>query len=241
MNQREKISYIAKDNYAKSTPWPEKDPWHNQTLFSIKNVVEIWLSQYAKDNMRILNAGSGGTIYENCKKMIHLDIIDKYICKFDEYIVGSIENINLPDDSIDGIVCVGSVLNYVDSQRAIAEFARVLKKGGFLILEFERSNSAEFLCTNNHFKYIFPKEYHYNNQIHLLWMYSEKNIRQLLRLNCFKIHKCRRIHMLSSLLYRFGVPEEKAAPYAQFDTFLNLFSYPIAHNAMFLSIKEGCL
>ena len=238
MNENEKIANIAKKNYENSSPWPEKNAWHNHTFTSIKTTVELWLSQLATDGMKILNAGSGGTVYENCKKMIHLDITEKYICRFDEYLVGSIENIKLPDESVDGIVCVGSVLNYSDSQRAISEFFRILKKGGFLILEFERSESAEFLWTADYKKYIFSKKYQYNNQMHLLWMYSENHIRHLLHQNHLIVHKSRRIHSLSSLMYRLGVSEEKAALFGRFDSFLKILTYPLAHNVILLSTKD---
>ena len=127
------------------------------TYSAEKRIVEKWLEQYSTDGMRILNAGSGGTEYKTAGEIIHLDIIEKFVCAFKDYIVGSVEDINLPNNCIDGVICVGSVLNYCDAQKAISEFSRILKPQGFYVLEFERSNSAEFLWTTNHGKYIFSK------------------------------------------------------------------------------------
>lgn len=232
------IKKAAISNYSNSTPWPEQDVWHSYTFSAIKHIVEYWLADCSKDSMTILNAGSGGTEYKTKGKMIHLDIIEKYVCHFEEYLVGSIDDIHLPDSSVDGIVCVGSVLNYADAQRSISEFSRILKPGGFLILEFERSDSAEFLWTKQHGKDIFSKEYSYNQQTHLLWMYSEKHIRQLLKHYGLRICKCKRIHSVSSLLYRFGMSETAAAPYSKFDAISQLLSYPFAHNVILLGTKE---
>ena len=78
-----------------------------------------------------------------------MDIIEEYISKFDNYIVRFIEKIPLNDNTIDIIICVGSILNYVDSFKAIKEFNRVLTLNG-LLLEFEHSNSAGFLFTRNY-------------------------------------------------------------------------------------------
>ena len=237
MSQYKTVARAAFENYSASTPWPKNDPWHMYTLLAEKNVVEDWLVSYANTGMRILNAGSGGTEYQTKGTLIHLDIVEKYIEKFEEHIVGSTEKIELPDASMDGVICVGSVLNYTDAQRSISEFSRILRPGGFLILEFERSNSAEFLWTGHHGKYIFSKEYHYNGQNHLLWMYSENHIRQLLQLYQFSIKRCRRIHCLSSLLNRLGVSEPSAAPYSRFDPAVQVISYPLAHNVMLLGTK----
>lgn len=237
-NKHKRIITTATLNYSNSEPWPKQDIWHGYTFAAERNVVEKWLSSYSDKSSVILNAGSGGTEYNTDSKMIHMDIIEKYIRHFDHYLVGSIERINLQDASIDGIICVGSVLNYADAQRSIAEFSRVLKPGGFLILEFERSDSAEFLWTGQHGKFIFSKEYFYNNQTHLLWMYSEKHIRLLLKDYGFHIHRCKRVHSLSSLLYRLGMSEESAAPYSKLDSVFQLLSYPFAHNVILLGVKE---
>lgn len=143
MKKQDEMSEITYMNYSNSTPWPDKDIWHDYTYKAIVSIVEQWLQKYTNSEMVLLNAGSGGTEYKTNARVIHLDIVEKYISQFDNYLVGSVEKIELPDASLDGIICVGSVINYADAQRTIAEFSRLLKTNGFLILEFERSNSAE--------------------------------------------------------------------------------------------------
>ena len=235
---QEEVAHSAKVNYSSSTPWPEHDEWHCRTFRTIKHYVEKWLKYFVTDNIRVLNAGSGGTIYENCSSMVHLDIVEDYISDFKEYLVGSVESIPLPSSSVDGIICVGSVLNYVDAQRTIAELSRILRDNGFLILEFERSESAEFLWSGQHGQYVFPQKYNYNGQNHLLWMYSEKHVMQLLKHYQLFVKKRKRIHILSSMLYRFGLLEKAAAPFITFDNVLQVLSYPLAHNIILLAIKK---
>ena len=233
------VHTAAQANYSNSaSPWPEYDLWHEKTFQAENKTVERWLSVLARDESVILNAGSGGTNYQSRGTFIHLDIIEKYICQYERYLVGSIEKIDSPAQTYDGIICVGSVLNYADAQRSIREFARVLKQGGFLILEFERTESAEFLFTTQHGKDVFLKSYSYGDQLHLLWMYSEKHIRRLLDFYGFRIKRIKRVHGLSSLLYRFGLSEERAAPYSKFDRLLQPISFPISHNVLFLCAKE---
>ena len=239
MSTQDDISRMATKNYASASPWPDNDVWHKHTFISEKKTVEAWLSKVVTPNKIILNAGSGGIEYEIKGTIIHLDIIESYIKTYKHHIVGSVEHIDLPCQSIDGIICVGSVLNYADAQRTIAEFSRILKPNGFFIIEFERSNSAEFLATKNHGKMIFSKEYSYNNQSHLLWLYSEKHIRNILQACHLKVFKSKHIHTLSSLVYRLGVSESKAAPLSRLDRTFEFISYPLAHNVMLFGIKKA--
>lgn len=238
MGIQDDISRIAAENYSSASPWPDNDVWHRYTFISEKSTVESWLSKVTKDDMMILNAGSGGTNYEIKGTVIHLDIIETYIKTHSHYIVGSVEYIDLPSQSVDGVICVGSVLNYVDVQRAVSEISRILKPDGFFIVEFERSNSAEFLLSKNHGKMIFSKEYCYNNQSHLLWLYSEKHIKSILQTYHLNILKCKHIHTLSSLANRLGMSESKAASLSRFDRALEFISYPLAHNVMLFGVKE---
>lgn len=237
MSKQNDIYKIAAQNYGSSTPWPENDIWHKFTYLSEKNIVEKYLEKLSSVNTLILNAGSGGTEYNTEGTVIHLDIIESYIKHFENYIVGSVEKIELSSQSVDGVICVGSVINYADAQRTIAEFSRILKPNGFFILEFERSNSAEFLGTSYYGKAIFSKQYQYNEQTHLLWLYNENHIRKLLKYYDLKIQHCKRIHSLSSLINRIGISEAKSAQYSKYDNFFQFVSYPIAHNVILVGTK----
>lgn len=190
-----------------------------------------------KKNKVCLNIGSGTTKYCVNGKLIQMDIVRDYIEEYENHIVGSLEQIPLEDKSVDYIICVGSVLNYCDAIKAISEINRVLKENGRAILEFERSNSAEFLLNKNYGDTVFLKKYNYNNQEHLLWMYNENYIKKILAHNNFKISKIYRFHILSSLVYRLGFNENKSSKYYRFDDLFQFLSYPLAHNVMIDIIK----
>lgn len=233
-----KIEEVAHNNYNSSDPWPNNDNWHEKTFKTINSYVKSWLSKNTKKDLTILNVGSGKTSY-NFKKLniIYMDIIEDYVKNFDNYIVGSIDDIPLPNNSVDIIICVGSVINYTDALKSISEFHRILKNDGILILEFERSNSAEFLGTKNYLCPIFMKKYTYNNQEHLLWMYSETYILSLMKSFHFQIINKYRFHTFSSLLYRLGLEDGKAANYIKYDKYLNFISYFLSHTIIITSQK----
>lgn len=230
-NCEQNIKDITKENYATAEPWPNNDIWHSFTYNILFQDVQRSLDTLHLDNTQIvLNAGCGKTSYITDAKVIYMDIVEKYTNLFENFLVGSIEHIPLPDDSVDCIICVGSVVNYADVQRAFSEFHRVLKTNGILILEFERANSAEFLFTKNYAKTLFRQKYHYNNQTHYLWMYNEKFTLQLAKYYNFSCIRKYRYHTLSSLLSRLGIPDERAAEYSRFDNILQPISYWFAHN-----------
>ncbi|MCQ2795779.1 MAG: class I SAM-dependent methyltransferase [Bacilli bacterium] len=143
----------------------------------------------------------------------------------------------LADNSIDILICVGSVFNYTNYEKSIKEFYRVLKKNGVLILEFERSNSGDFLFNKNHHKKAFLQKYEYSGQEHLLMMYNEKFIINCLKDNGFRLNYKKRFHTLSTLLCRLGMKEESAAKYAKGDWILRPASYPLAHNVIMVLKK----
>ena len=141
-----------------------------------------------------------------------MDIISEYVENEPNYIVGSLEDIPIEDNSVEFIICVGSVLNYCDAIRSINEIKRVLKKNGKALIEFERSNSAEFLLTKDYGSAVFLKKYNYNNG--------------------FKIENTYRFHVLSSLIYKLGVSEKESSKYYKLDDSFQLLSYPFAHNVI---------
>lgn len=58
--------------------------------------------------------------------------------------LGSIEALPYPDGRFDAIVCCGSTLSFVDDPaRAVAEFGRVLRPGGRLLLDCEHRPSLD--------------------------------------------------------------------------------------------------
>lgn len=241
-NDIKNVENTAKENYKKSEPWPDDDVWHSYTYKILHKQIQDYIDELQfKNTQVILNAGCGKTTYKTCATIIHMDIIEEYVNLFQNYLVGSIEKIPLQDCSVDCVICVGSVINYVDIQKAISEFSRILKPNGILILEYERSNSAEFLFTKKYAKTIFMQTYQYNDQTHYLWMYDQKFVIQLAEFYKFSCKKKYRFHSLSSLFYRFGLSEKKAAKYSKFDDRLQPFSYFFAHNEIFIFEKDVLL
>jgi SAM-dependent methyltransferase len=236
------VKNMAKYNYKKSEPWPDDDVWHSYTYKILHKHIQDYIDELQFKNTQIvLNAGCGKTTYKTCANIIYMDIIEEYINLFEDYIIGSIEDIPLQDCSVDCVICVGSVINYVDIQKAMSEFSRVLKPNGILLLEFERSNSAEFLFTKKYAKTVFMQTYQYNNQTHYLWMYNEKFVLQLAEFYKFSCNKIYRFHSISSLLFRFGISEKKAAKYSKLDNWLQFLSAFFAHNEILILEKNVLL
>lgn len=238
-NDIKKVENTAKENYKESEPWPDDDIWHSYTYKILQKHIQDYINEFQLKNTQVvLNAGCGKTTYKTCATIIHMDIIEEYINLFENYLVGSIEKIPLQDCSVDCVICVGSVINYVDIQKAMSEFSRILKPNGILILEYERSNSAEFLFTKKYAKTVFMQTYQYNNQTHYLWMYDEKFVLQLAEFYKFCCIKKYRFHSISSLLFRFGLSEKKAAKCSKFDNWSQPFSYFFAHNEILIFEKD---
>lgn len=236
MSDFDRIKHNASVNYQKYNI-NDENPWYIEVDKVLNKVIYGVLDKYDNQNAVILNAGSGGQTYKTKGKLIHLDLVDNNIKQFEHYLVGSVESIPISDNSVDILICVGSVLNYTNQEKSIREFSRVLKKNGILVLEFERSNSGEFLFNKNHHKESFLQKYEYNGQEHLLMMYNEKFIINKLKDSGFKLNYKKRFHTLSTLLYKLGMKEENAAKHAKGDWLLKPLSYPLAHNVILVSRK----
>lgn len=163
----------------------------------------------------MLNAGSAGNDYEiDCKKHIHVDLIEKNIINKPYHIIGTIEKLPLKNSEIDFILCVGSVINYTDAMCTIQEFSRILDTSGYLILEFENSYSFEYFLTSSFKKNANVVSTFYKNKEEKVWVYSHKFIEELLALNNFKIIKSKNFHILSPLIYRFYKNEKIASKFS---------------------------
>lgn len=183
--------------------WPKSDRWHWSTKRIIEKFIKLHLSHASTLEFETLNAGSGGNNYGLKKvKMVHVDVADKLINKFEKYIVCNIETIPLPPSSFQQIICVGSVINYTDPALVINEFSRVLKEDGIIVLEFENSKSLELSFTNKLNKpAILVETFYKNAKIHL-WYFSEEYIQSICESNSLKVISIKRFHIISPLIFR---------------------------------------
>lgn len=218
--------------------WPINDAWHQYTSNYIYRKVSIFLDKFATDKSIILNAGSGDTRFQSKGIIYDCDIADKKLQNSPHPVIASIDNLPFADSFFDIIICVGSVLNYADLYSSLYEFTRVLKCNGLLLIEFERSLSAEFWFTQYYGKQIFSKKYHYNFQEHTLWLYSDKYVYSYLKKCQYTLLQKEYFHGMSSIISRFLHNDQLSARWAHYDKYIIPALKYSAHNAMFLFRKN---
>lgn len=217
--------------------WPKDDKWHLYT----KSIIEKKLYKWTNTNSQtyILNAGSGGTEYNIEGRLCHLDIADKKISEKKEFIVSSIDEIPIEDNTFDLIICVGSVINYTKNiLKALNELYRVLKVGGNLLLEYERANTAELLFNKHHKDDCFHQVYEFNGAKHGIWLYSDKLVNAILKDDLkMKLQKQYRFHTLSAIAEKYNFSINTQCRLTKFDNILYPISYWLAHNRITYWIK----
>ena len=216
--------------------WPSNDAWHTYTHEFISRNVQSYLSKLTSDDT-VLNAGSGDTIYESKATIYDVDIAESKLKKSLHPVVANIESLPFIDGFFNCIICVGSVINYCDIYAAILEFSRVLDSGGTLCIEYERSQSAEFVFSKHYNENVFPFFYNYNNQQHKLWLYSDEYVTKFLRQSNFVIEKKTYFHGISSVLAKIIKSESKASRYARYDYLFPWFMRYYAHNCIIWAHK----
>lgn len=208
------------------------DNWHRFTAAKIRREVGGWWEAIlANDECLVLNAGAGGNDLGLLPaNTINLDISERQISASSCPLVASIEAIPLQDETVDILLCVGSVMNYCDAALAISEFRRVLRPGGRLVLEFESSKSGELATQHAFGRSAAIAETFYGNQPEAVWVYSPNYIGNLLRAAGFESQKRIAIHILSPwilLLFRSVNAAALIArldPVARYVPFLNRFA-----------------
>jgi SAM-dependent methyltransferase len=183
------------------------DAWHRFTAEEIKRELSaIWTSLSFGSDQIVLNAGAGGTELGLAgATTLNLDISETRVSTLPKGVVASIESLPLADQSIDAIICVGSVINYCDAAAAISEFGRVLKRFGHLVLEFESSRSAELIPQHAFGKSAAVADTFYAGEEEAIWVYTFEYITNLLCAADISIVKEIPIHVLSPwalLLFR---------------------------------------
>lgn len=180
------------------------DPWHAYSQTIVHSTAKNWYYRYAHSRgPRVLNAGSGGSDYGISECMTHLDLFESRIAHCDRRMVGDIAEIPSAADSFDTILCVGSVINYADPLRAIREFSRVLRPGGVLIMEYERSASFEYLSRNGFSRGCCRVETFYGRVPTHVWVYGDGFVDGLLTASGFGQLEETRFHAFSSVVLAF--------------------------------------
>lgn len=238
-NRAKSIQRHALKNYETGSSWPTNSPWYHMVQKQLDIYSRNWIHQCTRKGDRILIAGCGTKRYRlPGRKGIYMDLVGKLLadCRFS--ITGSIEKIPLKDASVDAILCVGSVLNYVSAVKALSEFQRILRPGGKLLLEFENSKSFEFIPNGNYKKPCFWQSFDYNGQQHPQWTYSEQYIRSILKEKHMHVTKRIPFHILSSMALGFGFDVDQVAFLARADRFLRPLSKISASNIIYFIEKN---
>jgi len=178
--------------------YTSEDSWHRFTgAETHRQIVRFWRSE-SRRNQVVLNAGSGDfELGIESALTINLDISETRVSRLPNAVVGSVQAIPLKDNAVDAIFCVGSVINYCDAGATISEFARVLRPGGYLILEFESSRSAELRTQDGFGRSVGLAETFYGDGPEVVWVYTPQFIAHLLEAARIPILNRVAIHVLS--------------------------------------------
>ncbi|WP_298754833.1 class I SAM-dependent methyltransferase [uncultured Arcobacter sp.] len=205
--------------------WDERDKWHYYVHTTIKDYITQAVKNINTDShLLILNAGSAGEEYDLTGfQHIHLDIVEKNIQHTKNYVVASIEQIPLQNNSFDIILCVGSVLNYSDALQSLSEFSRLLKQNAYLILELELSGSFEYIFTKHYLENVSLVKTFYQNKEEKLWVYSENYIKNILDTYDLKFINEYKFHILSGIIYKLTNNPSFATKFSNLDKFLSKY------------------
>lgn len=203
------------------------DSWH---VYS-KKIINEYISKKKNvfSNTIVLNAGSGGNDYDiSCKKMYHVDIAENKIKHLNNAVVANVEKLPFENNFFDNIICVGSVINYCDSFRAISELSRVLKPSGHLILEFESSWGFEYINKDEYKKDATITVVDYCNEPHTQWLYSPKYIFKILESYNLKILNKYPYHIISGLISKV-LDDKISIKITHIDKYINMLPYIKMH------------
>lgn len=207
--------------------WPQGNAWYQYTRSRISKFI---CSHPFDKNSYILNAGAGDMEYDISGVVHNVDIAEDKIKNTPLYTVANIENLPFDDNTFNGIICVGSVINYCDAVAAISELTRVLCSSGRIIIEFESSYSYEYKGFPEYGADVEVVETNYQGQPHKLWVFSPRYIKSILKQCKLRILDEEYFHIISALALRLGKTEQEAARYVNIDKIAKLIA-PIKRHA----------
>ncbi|MDR1061885.1 MAG: class I SAM-dependent methyltransferase [Clostridiales bacterium] len=199
--------------------WPEDDKWHSYTHRFTQGYLERAAAKMAVGAAtKLLNVGSAGNEYGILAEHYHVDIVFDKIAALPRACEASAEALPFGDGVFDGCLCVGSVIDYCDASRALPEFSRVLRDGGFLIFDFEQTRTLQLLGTKDYGRDACVADTFYCGETERLRLYSPGYIRGLLDGAGLAVAHREYCHILSPLAYRLCRDENRAARLAVLDS-----------------------
>lgn len=194
------------------------DAWHDHTRKRLASNLQKHrnLAQVAD---LVLHLGSAGESYGlHGLRTYHVDLAEQRLIGTSGAVVGDIHALPVKSHSIDFCTCVGSVLNYCDAVVVLRQISSILKPKAHFVLEFETSDSWEYVGNTVYRQSAALTETFYGGDPDCrLWLYSFSHIKSLLKANGLAIKSTNRSHVLSSLIYRWTKNSGRAAKYGRAD------------------------
>ncbi len=189
--------------------WPTSDPWHHYTGTRLFEIAGKFIALHDRNGRTVLNVGPGAAAHGSTR-VFHVDIAEKWLIGRSLSVVGSLDHLPFNNCTFDAVLCVGSVLNYCDVVAGVSEVARVLRPGGYLLLEFESSTSGEYLFTNVYGRAATLIKTSYGAQEERLWIYRPRFVKDLLQEHGIAVEKHAALHTVTALMFRL-VRDERLA------------------------------
>lgn len=183
--------------------WDDKDIWHAYTGKKLEQIVRWAIGELALDGKVVLNVGSAGSTYGlNSGNHFHLDIAERLLPRNGKSVAASAEALPFFAGSFDTVICVGSVINYCDAVPVCREIAKVLRPGGWLLLEFESSESGEYLWKPGYGRMVNYVTAPYLGQEERLWLYAPAYLKSLLNASGLAVEADTGFHVSTAMAYR---------------------------------------
>ena len=206
--------------------WPNNDTWSRHTHTEISRRLHHHCKRIIPESghSRLLNIGSHGNDYGIvANEHIHIDLVADALVGVPLAAAADAELLPISSSSVDVAICVGSVINYSSPPKVFSEISRILKPLGYLLLEFEASDSFEFAFTSDFSMDVTLVETFYNGVADKIYVYSVEYVISALEAAGIAVEELDRFHRLSTLIYRFTGRERLSAAFARFDrTFAKL-------------------
>jgi SAM-dependent methyltransferase len=183
----------------------DEDDWHRHSDLVTGAILEKYLYGAAIGASGwVLNAGAG-VRQLGLPREISLDLFSEPIANRRFPVCANVSQLPFPPSSFDAVVCVGEVLAYCDPARTISEFARVIRPGGRLIVDFGSTRSWRVFATSLHGRSASLLVSEYNGSEERTWIYDPQYITHLLDQAGFRIVAKQGAHVWSTLIRRLGL------------------------------------